>query len=76
MAAATDPDHPWLDDFGRLFDNYKSYEFDGENPLRAHPSPLEEGQRCLREHDIVNAVLLFEVGELRSCCFIFYLVAF
>jgi len=61
-AASSDPNHPWLDDFGKVFDTYKTYEFDKENPLKSHPNPLEEGQERLKDHDIVNAVLLFEVA--------------
>lgn len=62
VAASADPDHPWLEDFNKVFDTYKTYEFDKQNPLQAHPNPLEEGQERLKAHDIVNAVLLFEVA--------------
>lgn len=62
VAASTDPEHPWLDDFNKVFDTYKNYEFDKENPLESHPNPFEEGQERLKAHDIVNAVLLFEVA--------------
>jgi len=61
-AAASEPNHPWLDDFQKVFDTYKTYEFDKENPLESHPNPFEEGQERLKQHDIVNAVLLFEVA--------------
>ena len=61
-AAASNPNHPWLDDFQKVFDAYKVYEFDNENPLKAHPNPFEEGLERLKAHDIVNAVLLFEVA--------------
>lgn len=60
--ASTNPNHPWLDDFQKVFDTYKVYEFDKENPLRQHPNPFEEGLERLKVHDIVNAVLLFEVA--------------
>lgn len=62
VAASADPDHPWLEDFNKAFDTYKTYEFDKQNPLQAHPNPLQEGQERLKAHDIVNAVLLFEVA--------------
>lgn len=62
VAASADPDHPWLEDFNKVFDNYKTYEFDKQNPLAAHPNPMEEGLERLKVHDIVNAVLLFEVA--------------
>ncbi len=58
----SDPNHPWLDDFSKTFDTYKTYEFDKENPLKSHPNPFAEGQERLKSHDIVNAVLLFEVA--------------
>lgn len=61
-AAASNPNHPWLDDFQKVFDAYKVYEFDKENPLISHPNPFEEGIERLKLHDIVNAVLLFEVA--------------
>ena len=61
-AAASNPNHPWLDDFQKVFDAYKVYEFDKENPLKSHPNPFEEGIERLKLHDIVNAVLLFEVA--------------
>lgn len=61
-AAASNPNHPWLDDFQKVFDAYKIYEFDKENPLKSHPNPFEEGIERLKAHDIVNAVLLFEVA--------------
>ncbi len=54
--------HPWLDEFQKVFDTYKTYEFDQENPLLAHENPFEEGMERLKMHDIVNAVLLFEVA--------------
>lgn len=62
LAADSEPNHPWLDDFQKVFDTYKTYEFDKENPLKAHPEPFQEGQERLKNHDIVNAVLLFEVA--------------
>jgi peroxin-5 len=62
VAASSDPNHPWLDDFSKTFDTYKTYEFDKENPLKSHPNPLAEGQSRLKSYDIVNAVLLFEVA--------------
>jgi len=62
VAASSDPNHPWLEDFSKAFDTYKTYEFDNENPLKSHPNPFDEGQERLRAHDIVNAVLLFEVA--------------
>lgn len=61
-AASSDPNHPWLDDFSKTFDTYKTYEFDKENPLKSHPNPFAEAQERLKAHDIVNAVLLFEVA--------------
>jgi len=61
-AATADPNHPWLDEFQKVFDTYKTYEFDKENPLKLHPNPFEEGIQRLKQHDIVNAVLLFEVA--------------
>jgi len=61
-AASSDPNHPWLDEFQKVFDTYKTYEFDKENPLQLHPNPFEEGMQRLKQHDIVNAVLLFEVA--------------
>ncbi len=61
-AANSDPNHPWLDEFQKVFDTYKTYEFDKENPLQLHPNPFEEGMQRLKQHDIVNAVLLFEVA--------------
>lgn len=66
VAASSNPDHPWLDDFNKVFDTYKTYEFDKENPLQTHPNPLEEGQERLKSHDIVNAVLLFEVAVTKE----------
>jgi peroxin-5 len=62
LAASENPNHPWLDEYQKIFDSYKSYEFDNDNPLRAHPTPFEEGLERLKLHDIVNAVLLFEVA--------------
>lgn len=62
VASSSDPNHPWLDDFQKVFDTYKTYEFDKENPLQSHPNPFDEGKQRLKEHDIVNAVLLFEVA--------------
>lgn len=61
-AATADPNHPWLDEFQKVFDQYKTYEFDKENPLQMHPNPFQEGLERIKEHDIVNAVLLFEVA--------------
>ncbi|CAF0745307.1 unnamed protein product [Brachionus calyciflorus] len=60
--ASENPDHSWLDDFQKIFDSYRNYEFDKENPLAMHPNPFEEGLERLKSHDIVNAVLLFEVA--------------
>ena len=60
--ASENPDHSWLDDFQKIFDSYRNYEFDKENPLSMHPNPFEEGLERLKCHDIVNAVLLFEVA--------------
>jgi peroxin-5 len=62
LAASENPNHPWLDEYQKIFDSYKSYEFDKDNPLQAHPTPFEEGLERLKLHDIVNAVLLFEVA--------------
>ncbi len=58
----SNPNHPWLDDFEKVFDSYKNYEFDRENPLVEYPNSFEEGLKRLKEHDIVNAVLLFEAA--------------
>jgi len=60
--ATENPEHPWLDDFQKVFDVYKTYEFDAENPLSKHPRAFEEGLERLKAHDIVNAVLLFEAA--------------
>ncbi|RNA09874.1 Peroxisomal targeting signal 1 receptor [Brachionus plicatilis] len=60
--ASENPDQSWLDDFQKVFDSYRNYEFDKENPLTMHPNPFEEGLERLKAHDIVNAVLLFEVA--------------
>lgn len=60
--ASENPDQSWLDDFQKVFDSYRIYEFDKENPLIMHPNPFEEGLERLKAHDIVNAVLLFEVA--------------
>lgn len=64
--AYSNPDHPWLDDFQKVFDTYKTYEFDKENPLRGHENAFDEGLERLKQHDIVNAVLLFEVAVQRD----------
>jgi peroxin-5 len=61
-AAVSNPNHPWLDEFQKVFDAYKIYEFDRENPLKSHPNPFAEGLERLKLHDIVNAVLLFEAA--------------
>ena len=61
IASAASGDHPWLDDLHKLYeDTYAAYEFDTENAMSEHASPLDEGLRRLEQHDIVNAVLLFE----------------
>jgi len=62
VASSADPNHPWLDEFHKVFDTYNTYDFDKENPLKQHPNPFDEGLERLRAHDIVNAVLLFEVA--------------
>lgn len=64
MYLSENPNHPWLDDFQKVFDTYKTYEFDAENPLLRHrvARAFEEGLERLRAHDIVNAVLLFEAA--------------
>ena len=57
-----DNEQPWLEDFQKTFDSYRTYEFEKENHLESHPNPFEEGLERLKVHDIVNAVLLFEVA--------------
>jgi peroxin-5 len=59
---SANPNHPWLEEFQKVLDTYKTYEFDKENPLQAHTNPFEEGLERLQLHDIVNAVLLFEAA--------------
>ena len=62
FCSLSDANHPWLDEFQKVFDTYNAYEFDRENPLRVHSDPMAEGLERLRAHDIVNAVLLFEAA--------------
>ncbi len=44
------------------FNNYSEYRFNKTNPFIDCTNPFEEGLKRLEVHDIVNAVLFFEVA--------------
>jgi len=64
MSRTEGEQHPWLSDYEDFnTDNlYKDYKFEEDNPLRAHPDPLQAGKERLKQGDISNAVLLFEAA--------------
>ena len=50
----------WLRHLMDHGDRYSDYQCAKTNPYLDHPKAFEEGLQRLREHDIVNAILLFE----------------
>lgn len=54
--------HPWLSDFTEIYDPYKEYKFDEENPMIDVENALEKGKAFLVQGDIPSAVLCFEAA--------------
>lgn len=54
--------HSWLGDFSDIYDPYKEYKFEEDNPLIDVENPLEKGKAFLEQGDIPSAVLCFEAA--------------
>lgn len=69
----------WLRHLMDHGDRYSEYQCAKINRYIDHPKPYEEGLQRLREHDIVNAILLFESAvqkqsnhaDVKRKCFLF-----